>query len=125
MTEFFNSSEPVARKEHKCECCGRMIKAGERYVRETGKVDGDFFSRAWHLDCKTVMRYYFEWLSIDPEWFDYDEAVLAVEDDLCYGCEKSHWKNDECEETVWTCPIIKEEIRKKYESKGVKCEADI
>ena len=41
--EFYETKRPRAKKEHKCEDCGEVIKIGETYRRDSGKFDGDFF----------------------------------------------------------------------------------
>ena len=41
----------TARTPHLCENCGQAIAVGEKYHRQTGICDGDFYSSASHLDC--------------------------------------------------------------------------
>jgi hypothetical protein len=50
-TEFFQWSEPRARKEYDCCECGAPIEKGERHFQATGKWEGDFFSVRQHLLC--------------------------------------------------------------------------
>jgi len=49
---FFDQEDYVARKEHRCCECGRLIRPGERYNRTVGKWDGLFktFRRCSHCD---------------------------------------------------------------------------
>lgn len=51
--EFWSQSHPVARTQHRCVVCGRDIVPGARYLRESGKWEGELFSDACCLDCET------------------------------------------------------------------------
>lgn len=50
--QFFDTTNPVARKLHKCSECRRAIARGERYVCHTGKWDGEIgvFRLCAHCD---------------------------------------------------------------------------
>lgn len=39
---FWKSKKHKAKKQHRCEYCGRYIQIGEEYDRETGTFEGDF-----------------------------------------------------------------------------------
>lgn len=57
--EFFRMKNPIARVEHKCcECC-RVIRIGERYEAVTGKWDGSLDAFATCLDCISVRDGFF------------------------------------------------------------------
>ena len=114
MMEFYVEFEHKARKMHKCEVCNKTIYPGTEYVRQTGKFDGEFFTRAWHKDCSKVMRYHFDFLSCGDE-FDYDDVYYDLQDDLCRSCALSHWENDACNEDLWHCGRIHQMITDKYE----------
>lgn len=45
MLEFYSSYIRTARKPHKCEYCQKDIMIGEKYSYESGKFEGDFFTR--------------------------------------------------------------------------------
>lgn len=48
--EFYNKSEPRARKQHRCDECGGVISPGESYEYVSGKWDG------WFSQFKTCGR---------------------------------------------------------------------
>lgn len=49
--DFYNWTEPVAHKEHKCCECVAPIRKGEKHLHWRGKWDGDFSSGRQHLLC--------------------------------------------------------------------------
>ena len=51
MTDFGDTSWPVARKPHRCEWCGEVIAVGEKHARYVGKWEGDFQNWRMHSDC--------------------------------------------------------------------------
>lgn len=112
--EFYNERHHVARKCHVCECCRSVIPPKEKYVVQTGKFEGDFFSRKWCLDCEIVMEYYFNRLSSESE-FDYDDVEYALQEAFCYGCEHGQRQKDDCErKSLWHCPLIQKKIGEYY-----------
>lgn len=54
MSEFNEVRKPIARKRHVCDVCFRSIPAGQRYVRNAGKWDGEFYSVAMHDACAEI-----------------------------------------------------------------------
>lgn len=52
--EFSSSDWIKARKDHRCDACGRVITAGEHYQYESGKCDGDFYTRRACADCRSL-----------------------------------------------------------------------
>jgi hypothetical protein len=53
------SKRATARKSHRCVWCDQIILAGSRYDRQSGIVDGDFQSAAWHEACLTGFDQYY------------------------------------------------------------------
>lgn len=51
MLEFSTQKTLTARKEHKCLLCGQKIGIGQKYIRHSGKYDGDFFDDCFHESC--------------------------------------------------------------------------
>lgn len=69
---FYASSEPRARKPHRCQTCGRTIRPGETYRRGAG-MDG---SSAWTfkecVHCTAVVTYVLHLWGVD----EYDDDLL-------------------------------------------------
>lgn len=47
---LLDKRRPKAKKDHICQVCGRIIPKGQRYIREVGLIDGDFFVSKRHTD---------------------------------------------------------------------------
>ena len=105
MLDFFNSSLPIAKKEHKCHICGMSISEGEQYSRESGKYDGDFFDRATCKCCYSARDDYFN----ESGENEYDDWCISdmVRDAVCHKCDRY----EECE---FADPLWCEDIRKDY-----------
>lgn len=58
MTDFYNQTEQVARKPHRCDFCETIIEKGERYSKAIGVFEGDFFTWKEHLDCRAALLEY-------------------------------------------------------------------
>ena len=95
MMEFFNGRFYTAKKEHRCEACGDKIQIGERYKYESGKFEGEFFSRCYHTACSEVIEEF--WFDIDDDEFTYDEIRDWWEDKYCYQCALWYDNGGECE----------------------------
>lgn len=51
MMEFYTAAIYKAKKEHVCHICNETIHKGQLYEYESGKYEGDFFSRKSHIPC--------------------------------------------------------------------------
>jgi len=49
----------MARKDHKCYECRRVIKKGEQYEYVSGLCDGDFFTHKTCTDCASIRGSFF------------------------------------------------------------------
>ena len=96
MMEFFSGKYHVARKEHTCEACQQKIQVGEKYKYESGKFDGMFFDRRYHIDCYMTMQ---DFLSDypDDDTFTYDGVSDWWQDKYCYQCALWYDNGGECE----------------------------
>jgi len=57
--DFYWDSKPVARREHVCSECRRVIQPGERYGRVTGKWDGEIQTYKTCFDCQSIIDFLF------------------------------------------------------------------
>jgi hypothetical protein len=82
---FWTDTWPVARKEHRCTLCRRIIRPGEKYRRGVGLGDGAHtFKECLH--CRAVMDL------ADPTWgeCEYFEDVLGEWEP--YSVTELRWK---------------------------------
>lgn len=57
--EFCRTFKPVAKKEHRCQECGRIIQPGEQYLYETFLWDGKFGFHKTCADCWSIRTSFF------------------------------------------------------------------
>ena len=106
--EFYSEACYTARKEHRCEMCGRKIARGEQYVYQSGKWDGDFFTRKLHRQCNLLL---YDYCTEVDEEFTYSSVLEYAEEQYCHDCEHAACNDDregwtECKEDVTTCPKV-------------------
>lgn len=83
--EFYTENIHSARKEHRCALCRAKIHVGEKYLRRSGKYQGDFFDDCLHLHCNKIIAKFCKEQK-DNEW----EAGWIEEwliDKYCDNCE--------------------------------------
>jgi len=54
MSDFFNYTYPIARKEHRCEWCGEPIPKGEKHIHGSGVWEGDWQNWRMHNECHEI-----------------------------------------------------------------------
>ena len=111
MLDFYNKSKPKARKDHICEYCGQTIRKGEVYSYETGKYDGDMFTRKLCLVCENILCEFLNENGYDEFFWDWITEWLI--DDYCYDCEHGIKEKDDCEHCSSNCPLIREKFKPK------------
>lgn len=81
--EFHDVTKPKARKQHRCEECGRTIAVGQVYERCSGKFDGDFYSTKTCLPCAEIAEaFYCEGRITGNLWDDMEDVM----DQLTTSC---------------------------------------
>lgn len=112
MMEFFNERLLKARKPHICEMCGREIKTGEIYRKETGVFYGEFFSRNLHNRCAEFEA---EYCSNVENEFTWDEIYDYIVQKNCSVC--SHLDENEgiCRDghDIFNCPLLAEKTQRR------------
>jgi hypothetical protein len=82
-------AETIARKDHICGECHRIITSGEKYERFTGMFDGKFYTEKTCGDCLSLRKNFFsgfffkclweEWReNMEYCWYQIPEAKLAA-----------------------------------------------
>lgn len=101
MLEFYNDKVFYAQKEYKCEFCNQKIKEGEKYHRQSGKYDGDFFVRKLHMVCDNMISTYCK-EEKECEDISYDGVIEWLRDKHCYDC----LDEEECSISMFECKKI-------------------
>lgn len=109
MLEFWTERYLTARKQHTCQLCGEHIEEGERYLRASGKYDGEFYDSCFHCDCNYIIERYCRDTG-EAEW-DTDAIWEWLNDRYCRDCAHSAYEDDDCEFNVLTCPVIKRKMK--------------
>jgi len=86
--EVLSRSKPIAKKEHRCGCCGGIIKVGEKYanqaIHDTGRVD-NFRS---HFHCKSLTDMLNMWDNCDEDGLGSDSFQENVYEYICENHDK-------------------------------------
>lgn len=112
--EFYNSYIRTARKSHTCEYCQKEIEAGEKYSYESGKFEGDFFTRTLCIPCLKMLNAYvrrrndktddtFDW------WQVSDYLTENYCDELCFV---GKWHD--CDKSPQCCEKVRNAILERY-----------
>ena len=72
MLEFYTAQARRAKKEYVCDLCRDRIAAGKRYVRCSGKADGEMFDFKCHGGCSDIIDTYCAAMGVD----EYDEPEI-------------------------------------------------
>ena len=55
--DVWSEIRPVARKAHRCGCCGRTIHKGERYLRAGALHEGSWTTYRAHESCEAIVMH--------------------------------------------------------------------
>ena len=103
--ELYEQKIVTAKIEHRCECCGRKIKPGEKYSYEKWKNDY-FYTCKLCVPCYCAVQFCLGDALIDPEEYSYQEVHDCLHDEFCCKCQKRADDSCEIDEDVFDCPII-------------------
>jgi hypothetical protein len=85
--EFRHKTTPTARASHTCTECGREIRAGEKYEKVVGAVDGDLETFKTCRDCLSVRESFFcgAWV-LCCIWSDLEDHIQELRGEIPSSC---------------------------------------
>ncbi len=117
MLEFSRTEQRKARKDHKCDVCGKPILKGREYVFVSQKYDGEINTFHQHIHCDALLEAY-----LASDWYDGDEYSLDEVwewlSDLCNDlyhegkCSEEDYEENCDKERCFECPLIFEKVLK-------------
>lgn len=86
-SKFYKAGTQIARKEHLCSECGRIINKGELYEKAVGKWDGRLDSFKTCNDCLSVRDNFFcNGFYHEGLWEDLDDHIREYNGDISEDC---------------------------------------
>ena len=118
MFEHLETKNVIARKQHKCDWCGKPISKGEEYERQKYKYDGEFHEWHAHLACSRVVSARWDYVDpdegMDSDQFDEYCAEVCCRF-ICPDCENWNKEYGECEKDESYCIERMDEFFKSHE----------
>lgn len=100
MYEHLETKNVIARKQHKCDWCERVIEKGEEHERQKFKYDGELCEWHSHLACSRVASAIWDYADPDDgmdSWM-FDEVCAEVcREFICPDCENWNDEFHDCE----------------------------
>ena len=109
MITILNRRERRAKKEHFCTTCHGKIAPGEGYIYTVFSDGGHVYDSRQHIHCEVLCERYCTAVGCD-EYDDLDVEWWA-QDEVCAQCNQ---KDDGCEHTALTCPVVLEALLPPY-----------
>ena len=81
---FHATNMRLARKEHKCEECSRVIERGETYEHSVGLYEGEFQVNKTCPDCLSLRDTLFCSWVYGSLWEDFEEEVYKYPESVSY-----------------------------------------
>lgn len=78
MPTILKELKPIARKEHKCDYCGCIIKIGTQYKRDTLIYDDKPYDWCNHLECSEITHDLKMWEWVGYEGLSQQEFIDSV-----------------------------------------------
>lgn len=118
MYKNLSHKDVVARKEHRCDWCEKIISKGEKYHYETFIFEGEFYDWHSHLSCSRVVSAI--WDYVDPydgmTSDDFDQGCTDVcRGFICPDCSEWNKEYEDCEKDEPYCIGKMDEFFKTHE----------
>lgn len=91
MGDFQHTQTFASRKERHCPECGETISVGQRYAKETGSWEGDFYTAFMCLPCKVFTDRYVESMQLNAS-LNWDEVAYSFGDIIKEAAEYAEYK---------------------------------
>lgn len=113
MIEFSRTEQRKARKDHKCDVCGKPILKGCEYIFCSQKYDGEIHTFHQHIHCDALLDAFVT--SHDGSDYDLDEVWYW----LSYLCSQLHREGkcpdkeyyEDCDkQRCYECALIREKV---------------
>lgn len=105
--EFYCEKTPVARKQHKCSECGKLIEPGTRYYAYTGKWNSEIYTHKLCPVCEEIAKAFFcDGFTFETLYEYLSEHILEMRGEIrgeCLAALSPATREVLCEmiETVW------------------------
>lgn len=107
MLEFFTERERSARKRYTCDLCGGTIEQMKKYVRYSGKYEGEMFDYKYHTECIELTKEYCKHMGE----CEYDEDRIRdwISDAVCCDlCDDE--QRDDCMTSKFRCDKVLDKL---------------
>lgn len=82
---LLSNIHPVARKQHTCMFCYGSIQKGQKYLKQTNIINGNFGEWKCHEECQDVAKRLGMYDDCDPDYGLNDEIFLDEIDNYIYA----------------------------------------
>lgn len=120
MLEFSITERRKARKDHRCDVCGKPILKGCEYVVESQKHDGEIYIFHRHIHCNALLEAYQASNWCDGDEYSIDEFVEWLSD-LCNDLYHEGKCEENCDKKrCFECPLIFEKTLEPERARAMK-----
>ena len=106
MNELLARKDRKARKDHRCDLCGKIIHKGETYVLSKNICDGTIYEWHEHKNCSEVCGAIWDYVDPDEGMDDQefqDGSQEVCQRFICPDCSKYDNEAGECEDDLTYC----------------------
>lgn len=112
MLEFSRKEQRTARKNHRCELCGKPIFKGCEYIYESQKYDGEIHTYKRHIHCDAMLDACLSTVYPDAGEYDVVSVTECIWDEVC-GAICGEDQREECDEDMaclFACELCQKKL---------------